>query len=209
MAGEQQEIRIDQNTFRAIRWATMVHEPRLWPDSEIDEAKRGLTKQFTKVPTLDELAEKLGAAVVPAVVRHVLESRVGEIREVAERRGHGAPCHLCAAPRDDDRDPSFEFGLAKILEEKTEWGTAGAALALNILTLPLGFAVGARPGKSTRAQIARCRLVLCAACGKKHTGFFGGLKIREHHCSQHPSWARLQQDGFDRYLDTDELAKYQ
>jgi hypothetical protein len=129
--------------------------------------------------------------VVQAVVSRTIANRVEEIKEAMERSGHGRPGHLCASPRGDD-DPSYEFGLARILEEKTEWGGAAAALALNLLTLPLGFALGARPGSSTRANVARCRLVLCQACARSHRGFFGGLRIAEADCANHPSWRLLQ-----------------
>jgi hypothetical protein len=94
------------------------------------------------------------------------------------------------------------------IEEKTEWGGALATLALNALTLPLGIAVGARPGKSTTAQVARCCLVLCQACGRRHRGFFSGLKLSEVDCARHPSWGRLQNEGFDRFLDHAALDRF-
>lgn len=207
MSGERKEIKIDRQTFEAIRCATMIRESQLWSARELDDARHILQVQFRREPTLEELAAKYGAEVTAAVVQHVLRSRVAEVKLVAERLGDGSPCHLCGSPR-TPLDPSYEFALARVLEEKTEWGTAGAALALNLLTLPFGVAVGARPGKSTRANIARCRLVLCAACGKRKTGWFSGLRLDESDCSRHPSWNRLKAEGFDRFLDDRELARF-
>jgi hypothetical protein len=205
MTSAGKEIRVDQQTYYAIRCATLVHEQRLWPDSEIADARHMLQVQFRCEPTLEDLAARYGSDVVSAVVTNVIESRIAEVKEHAERAGRGSPCHLCASPQ---TEANYEFGLAQILEEKTEWGTAGAALALNLLTLPFGIAVGAGPGKSTRAKIARCQLVLCAACTRSRTRFFGGLKITEDDCSKHPSWNRLKAQGFDRFLDQDQLSRY-
>lgn len=207
MSGGVKEIKLDRQTFEAIRCATVVRENRLWPDKEVANARHILQVQFRSEPTLEQLAEKYGAEAVAAVAQHVIRSRIAEVQQVTERLGDGSPCHLCGSPR-TPMDPSYEFGLARIVEEKTEWGAAGAALALNLLTLPLGVAVGARPGKSTRANIARCRLVMCASCGKKKTGWFSGLRLGESDCSRHPSWKRLKDEGFDRFLDDRELAKF-
>jgi hypothetical protein len=207
MSSDGKELRVDQQTYYAIRCATLIQEQRLWPDSEIADARHMLNVQFRREPTLEDLATSYGAEVVNAVAKHVITSRLAEVAQMAERMGHGSPCHLCGSPR-TDTDPYYEFGLARILEEKTEWGTAGAALAMNLLTLPFGIAVGAGPGKSTRANIARCRLVLCHTCCKSRERFFSGLKISESDCAKHPSWNRLHNEGFDRFLDDRKLAQF-
>jgi hypothetical protein len=204
---QAEEIRVDPKTFHMIECATIIRHGELWPDPKIAAARSDLRGKFRREPTLEELAETYDAAIVAAVSNHVIVERVKEVQQAMVRMGHGAPCHLCATPRGDGA-PYFEFGLAKILENKTEWGDFGATMALNLLTIPLGFGVGARPGRSTTAQIVRCRLALCEACVKKRTGFFGGLKISEVDCAKHPSWVELHSEGFTKYLDPEELAKY-
>ncbi|MEZ4360666.1 MAG: hypothetical protein R3B48_10815 [Kofleriaceae bacterium] len=204
---DQGQQRPDPMYVRAIECATMVQESQLWPDEQVDTARRRLMRGWGHIPTLEQLAERFDdPELVRTVATQVVSARLAEIREVAERLGHGSPCHLCGAPR-GPHDPFYDFGLAEIIEDRTEWGRAGATFALNLLTLPLGFAVGATPGRRTQAKVARCTLVMCEVCGRQLGGFLGS-RITQEHCSRHPSWNRLVSAGFNTFLAREDLAKY-
>jgi hypothetical protein len=205
MAQGEASTQPDPVHVRAIELATVVREARLFPDEQVGDAQRKLKRGWGYIPTLEQLAEICGIELVQEVANRVLSVRVAELRERMERAGHGSPCHLCGGPR-QDHDPRYDFGLAKIIAQQTEWGGTVASLALNIFTLPLGFAVGATPGQSTQAQISRCTLVMCGGCAQRKSSFFGGLKLTRDDCSRHPSWNRLVHSGFDRFLSAEELA---
>jgi len=205
MAQGEASGRPDPMHVRAIELATVVREARLFPDEQVREAQRKLQRGWGYIPTLEQLAEICGVELVQEVANRVLGVRVAELRERMERAGHGSPCHLCGGPRQEN-DPSYAFGLAKILGQQTEWGGTVASLALNLFTLPLGFAVGATPGQSTQAQISHCTLVMCGGCAQRKSTRFSGLKLTRDDCARHPSWNRLVKDGFDRFLSAEELA---
>lgn len=190
-----------------IEFATIVREHDLWPDELVDRVRNLLLQSYGHLPTLVELANRFGADTVREVAHRTINDRIAVLKEAQERMGHGSPCHLCGGTR-SDADPTYSFALAQIIEKKTNWGGALATLAFNVATIPLGFAVGARPGSSTKARLVRCRLVLCATCGGRLKGFFGGLKISQQECQRHPSWARLVREGFDTFLNHEELARY-
>lgn len=205
-ASGSQPVQIDAKTYRAIECATMLARPQLWPAAVLGSARTDIRVICRSEATLEELSERFGEHVVAAVSQRVLGARVREIQEVMERMGEDSLCHLCGEGR---RHAYYEFGLAKVLEENTDWSGTAASLAANLLTVPLGFAVAAGPRSSKSAQIARCRLVMCASCIKARTGFFGGLKIGAAQCAKHPSWARLVREGYNQFLDSNALEQYQ
>jgi hypothetical protein len=191
-----------------IRLATIVREERFWPDSVVAKARERMMIAIGRVVTLEDICMKYDPEAVFRTAASVVEERVAVIQEENERMGYGSPCHACRSPRNRD-DPAYEFGLAQIVDQKTNWGGALATLALNVVTVPLGFAVGARPGSTTRARIARCRLVLCGRCGASRRGVFGGFKVSEQDCRLHPSWSRLYGQGFTTFLDRERLSRFQ
>lgn len=198
---------VDASVVELIRLATIVREHRLWPDSVVSKARSEMIAGCGRVLTLEDICMKYDPEAVFRAATSVIKDRTAQIEEANERMGHGSPCHACRAPRKRD-DPEYEFGLAQILDKKTNWGGALAMLAVNVVTVPLGVAVGARPGSTTSARIARCRLVLCSRCGEERRGFFGGLKVSEADCRRHPSWTRLHSQGFTTFLDHERLARF-
>lgn len=190
-----------------IRLATVSQEHEFWPEEVVREARTTLLSRYGHVPTLQDLCTHYPPDLVFGYARVLIDRRVADMREVMERMGHDSPCHLCRAQR-ASQDPTYTFGLARVIEKKTNWGGALGMLALNVVTMPLGIGVAARPGSSTTANIARCRLVMCANCGAQRRGFFGGSRISEHDCRYHPSWSRLWAAGFTTFLDAEQLSNY-
>lgn len=191
-----------------IRLVTIASRDDIWSDSDVADAKARLVRQYGRVPSLDDLASRFGEDVVIEVAKSAIEARHALLLEASERFGIGAKCHLCQRSRNDG-DPTYEFGLARILDHKKNWAGAAGMLALNIVTMPLGVAVGPRRiGSTTTAQISRCKLVSCRACSDARRGFFGGIKFTHADCRKHPSYDRLVREGFDTFLSNEELAGY-
>lgn len=197
----------DPATAELIEFTTIAQESRYWDDSSVDQARAKLSSRYGRVPRLEDLAEHFDPAVVYGFAREVVERRHRELIEAGERMGWDVSCHLCSDPN-VKASSKYLFGLAKMIEKKTHWGGALAVLALNVVTLPLGVAVGGRPGTSARAHIARCQLVMCDRCSSQRQGFWGGLSVGEHDCKRHPSWGRLTTAGFTTFLNTESLNKY-
>jgi hypothetical protein len=199
--------RYDPALVELVRLVVMSSFDDLWSERDMGAARQALHQRYGRVPDLAAVAERFGTEAVKAIAREWVAERVAFLREAMERMGTDSPCHLCARPRRDE-DPHYEFGLARNVQTKTHWGGALGALALNVVTLPLGVAVAGRPGSTTTANIARCRLVLCQACALERRGFFGGIRPSQTDCERHPSWGRLQAEGFTRFLDKEALAQF-
>jgi hypothetical protein len=197
----------EPEVIKLIRLVTICSYEDNWPDATVAQVRKQLQQQYGRVPSLDALAARFGEETVIQEARAFLKERTSEIRETCERLGIGSPCHLCQAQR-DDKAPHYEFGLACAVTKKTNWGGWAATLALNVVTVPFGAVVTALPGSTTQARIARCRLVFCERCAAQRRGFFGGLRATHDDCRRHPSWQRLHQEGFTRWLDREELAKF-
>lgn len=197
----------DPALVELVRLVVMSCFDDLCSQREMAADRHALVEKYGRVPDLHALGERFGEESVKRIAREWVTARIEFLREFMERIGTDSPCHLCGQPRRNE-DPEYEFGLARNVQTQTHWGGALGALALNVVTLPLGFAVAGRPGSTTTANIAQCCLVLCARCGAMRRGFFGGLKVTRQACERHPSWSRLQAEGFTRYLDKDQLAEF-
>ena len=190
-----------------VEHVTISEHENLWLREAVTEIRRQLWDSFRRLPTLSELADRYGGALVGQVMNRVLAQRRSEVAELSERMGLGAPCHLCGRPRRES-DPSYRFGLAVVVSSQRNWAGAIAMLLLNVVTIPLGRVVASIPGKSTTARISRCRLVMCVVCAQRRTGPMGGMTITEADCRVHPSWPRLTAAGFDAFLSAERLAAY-
>lgn len=197
----------DPDVLRLIRYVTIARKSDFWSDEVVESARQTLVAEYGRVPAFEDLAARFGEDLVVKVVRDMVKSRLAQLRQWQEQMGEDSPCHICECERGAG-DPHYDFGLAANVKTKRNWAGAVGVLALNALTLPLGVAVGARPGTTTTANIARCRLVLCARCARDREGFWGGLKVSEEDCQQHPSWSRLVAEGYTRFLNQETLAQY-
>jgi hypothetical protein len=196
----------DPDAILLIEMVTVLFKPELWPEDLVRKIAGELRKQYGRVPTLDDVAARFGEEAVTRVAKATIVQRATELKELAEQLGVNANCHICGGPR----SCHYEFALGRIVSHQKHWGAAVGTLALNILTVPLaGMIVGPRGvGSTTRASLARCRLILCDECADTRRGFFGNLKVTQADCQRHPSWNRLIRAGFNRYFDADLLAKY-
>jgi hypothetical protein len=193
----------EEQLVEIVQLATIVEEHTLWPRTLVDDARWRLAEMCGQVPSLEQLAEHASVEQVYGLAARVIEERDRVQREIDEELAEGNPCHLCGGFRDHN-DLDYMFGLAKMLSQRTHWGGAVAAVALNALTIPLGAVVAALPGSTQRAYVKQCRLVMCAACGNKRKGGFWNnheLKVTARDCANHPSWNRLQAAGFTTFLD--------
>lgn len=186
-----------------IGMVTIVSYPDIWEPSVVDSARRALQKQYGRLPTLPDLAVRFGRPAVEEIARSILEFRERELKDAAERMGNAELCHLCGAGRRSD-DKFYEFALAK--DVKKHWGGAIAKLALNVVTVPLGVVIAARPTET--ATLARCRLMLCGRCTEARRGLLGGLRVTREDCRKHPAWDRLLGQGFDRFVDAENLTRF-
>jgi hypothetical protein len=190
--------------------ATIVEEHAMWPSAMVADARQRLTFLCGHVPSLEQLAERASAERVYGLAARVIDERERVQRELDEEFGEGSACHLCGGWRDHN-DLDYTFGLARVISHETHWASSAATLALNALTLPLGAFVAAAPGSSTRAQIKRCRLVMCASCGNKRKGGFWNnheLKVTARDCASHPSYKRLSAEGYTKFLDHVRLQQF-
>lgn len=187
-----------------VRLVTMNEYPQMFSAAEIESAKKQLLKNYGRLPTLAELMQKLGEEAIGTLAKEVLSVRETELQEIAERMGVGSPCHLCGGARNDS-DPHYEFSLARNVQKS--WGGVVAKLALNVVTMPFGVVVAPK-GPGLKANLARCRLVLCSSCGEQRKGIFGAIKATQEECQSHPSWNRLVSAGFNKYFDRVETAKF-
>lgn len=187
----------DDRLVHLVHFATIVEEHTLWHRTVVDDARQRLIGLCGHVPTLEQLAAYGSAEQVYGMAARVIEDRDRVQRELDEELAENSPCHLCGAWRDHN-DLDCMFGLAF-----SRSNTAGnmAALALNVLTLPLGVFV--LPGSSA-SYVKQLRLVMCATCGNRRKGGFWNnheLKVSRQDCSKHPSWARLNAAGFTTFVD--------
>ncbi|MCC6652395.1 MAG: J domain-containing protein [Candidatus Eisenbacteria bacterium] len=193
---------------RRIVFLVAVSEfSKLWPDDLVKGARELLVRELGRVPTLEDLAPRLGEAFVANLAESFVRDRQAELRGIAEQLGLGSPCHLCGGERDES-DPYVEFGMARNVQSKTEWAPVIGMLALNVVALPLGFVVGAGPGSSTTAEIARCRLVVCSSCAEERKGLWGGIKVDFTDFKKHPSFGRLYAAGHTQVLSAEKLREF-
>lgn len=197
----------EADVVRFIRLVAVCTFEDHWPKGTVAQVRGYLHQQYGCVPPLGFLAVRYGEGLVRNEVSALLNERAAEEEEASERLGVGSACHLCQSER-SDKSPHYEFGLASSIKEETHWMPWLAMLASNIITIPLGFGVSGRPGSTTEARIARCRLVFCDGCAAERRGFFGGIRITNADCRRHPSWNRLHSSGYTRWLDQQELAKF-
>lgn len=190
-----------------VHHAVVAAYPEMWPEEEVIDSRLALAKACGRVPTLEELGGQLGHAPVKQISAELVRRRATHLEEMVEQMAEGDDCHLCGAARRKE-DPYYEFAVAIVHGEKHEWGRAAGVLALNAITMPFGVGVGMEVGTSYRASIARCRLALCDDCATRRRGFFGGWKVTQEDCSNHPSWERLLKQGYSRYLNHQVLAEY-
>jgi hypothetical protein len=195
----------DPEIQQLVRLVVIAQHAELWPEPTVAQVNDLLFEEYGRIPSLSALADRFGEDLVKSEAQRFLKRRKSEIAEAEERLGVDSPCHLCG---DDDVTTFYEFGLAKILERKQNWGGAIASLALNVVTVPFGMAIVPRPGTTTTAQIARCRLMMCDDCVHHRRGLLGGLKVTEQDCAFHPSWDRLVNAGHAEFLNTEQLARY-
>lgn len=196
----------DPKLVELIQLVTALVKPDLWPNAFIADIRKRLSTQYGRVPTLDDLAGRFGEDVVHRIAREFIQERVTSLEHAYEQSGKGSPCHLCQRDR-TDADPSYDFGLARDVEKKFNWGAVGI-LAANVVTMPLGIAVRPSQLSRTSARIARCCLVLCQGCAHSRKGFFGSLKVTMEDCKKHPSWHRLVKSGYLTFYDREKLAEF-
>jgi hypothetical protein len=103
-------------------------------------------------------------------------------------------CHACGRR---DNLHSWDFGLGKKITTNRAWGGTALSIAISAVTIPLIGAGGLQlPGKSTRYQVLRLRLILCGSCWK------GGAQY-----SLHPRWQKATQLGYTEFFDAEGLKK--
>jgi hypothetical protein len=201
---------VDERMAMIIQLATTVEEHAVFTCDQVAEARHRLENLYGSVPTLEQLAQRTSSELVYGIAARVVDERERVQRETSEELGETNACHLCGGYRDHN-DLDYMFGLAKMISKQTHVAGAAGVLALNVLTVPLGVFVTAMPGTSSRAYIKRCRLVMCGVCGNKRRGGFWNdheMKVTQADCAKHPSWARLQADGYTTYLDRRKLAQF-
>lgn len=171
---------------RLVRATTAVAHRELSTHSELATATAFLTSSYGKLPTLDELRDRLGASFVDGVVTKFL----------AKRRQRLLVCHICSGSRAAE-DPEYRFALAKDVKTSVDPVRAVTLAVLNLVAVPFfGRAVGGSL-TSTSATVYHCRLQLCASCGERR-----GHKLGQEDCSRHPEWDALVSQGYERFLDS-------
>lgn len=115
-----------------------------------------------------------------------------------------AQCHLCGRPW-HEAGAYYEFGLAK--DKKRNWGNFAAMVAAGtVLAVFTGVGLRGMPGST--AKIVRCRLALCGRCVEDRRTLFGRLKVSKSDCARHPYWDQLHREGFQLFMDAEEVQRY-
>ena len=197
------DIENSKEVRELVTAVVVVTCPNLYSDKEVSDARNFLMKTVGQVPSTEEVVIGFGGEKVMLFIKEVIQSRQELLKETAEMMGIGSGCHLCGKPR-SERDPKYDFSLAKNIEKT--WGKAIATLALNVVTAPLGVVMTAGPG--VKANLVRCRLVMCAKCGAKYKGFLGGINVPMEICRKHPSWNRLLAAGYLNFFDQAQTAEF-
>jgi ribosomal protein L40E len=103
-------------------------------------------------------------------------------------------CHACGRRNNLH---GWDFGLGKKSSSARAWGGTALSIAISAVTIPLIGAGGLQlPGKSTRYQVLRLRLVLCDSC------WDGKVKY-----DLHPWWQKATQLGYTEFFDAKGLKK--
>ena len=121
-------------------------------------------------------------------------ARIGVVDEADE-------CHLCTkqAPT-----LTIGFGLAAVVEDRTEVDPSWVALSL--VTLPLVGAALFMRRQMEDARLIPLRLRLCDECGQAKR-WLGKLDLSEDEYRRHPAWSMAQELGFDRFVDAETLRR--
>jgi len=103
-------------------------------------------------------------------------------------------CHACGKAHNLH---SWDFGLGKKISNERAWGETAWSIAVSAVSIPLVGVGGLQlPGKKTRYQVLRLRLILCDSCWEGQTKY--GL---------HPWWQKAIQLGYTEFFDAEGLKK--
>jgi hypothetical protein len=109
-----------------------------------------------------------------------------------EQRPH--ECHACGRAENLN---GWDFGLGKKISTKRAWGETAWSVAVSAVTIPLLGAGGLQlPGKNTRYEVLRLRLILCGSCWEGEAKY-----------SLHPWWQKATQLGYTEFFDAEGLKK--
>jgi hypothetical protein len=128
---------------------------------------------------------------------------LSEIHELDSKKNL---CHLCGirSPRS-----AYEFGVARIMSTRRDWGKTIASVAISAITLPLlGVGRFKGPGKETRARIIRLELMVCDFCKDNRTSLFNSVKLSYDDYEMHPSVKKATEISFAKIITREELKKY-
>ena len=146
-----------------------------------------LYKQETKHP--DKSAkEKLPRQV--EIPQNAEQRRLAEELLAIDQRPH--ECHACGC---SDRLHGWDFGLGKKTSTKWAWGETALSVAVSAVSIPLIGVAGLQlPGKKTRYQVLRLRLILCDSCWEGQAKY-----------SLHPWWQTATRLGYTEFFDANAL----
>lgn len=175
---------------------------RFWSKEEVSRARELFRRKGGDIPSYGALCQAFGKERLDAVLDNIMGERAFHLKLLAA----DDPCHSCGAT---ENLKFFDFGLARVVEQKRDWKVTAATAAISAVTLPL-FGVGRLygPSKTTRGHLLRARLVLCPSCVNMRAGLFGGFTPKEMHCTIHPAWNELHDAGFTRFVPGDELSNW-
>lgn len=101
-------------------------------------------------------------------------------------------CHGCRTEKDLY---GYDFGLAKVMSARRNWGEAAWSAAVSAVSLPLlGYGILQLPGKKSRLRVLRLRLILCESCRRRRVSYL-----------LHPWWEPARRLGFTQFLSADDL----
>lgn len=191
----------DEAAFNLLKWIMAAQDDsfELWPKQSVEFALGQWKKKNGNLPSSEGVFNLIGAERARELINDVIQWRTFD----NALKGYKSPCHYCGSEHDLIY---LDFALMRVQETKREWAGTLATAAMSALTIPL---VGAGrinlPSKLARGAAYHLKLVVCKPCCKKEGNMFGLFMINEKRASKHPMWQVLQEAGFTKFLEKEEM----
>ncbi len=191
----------DEQAFNFLKLLMAAQDDNfeLWPKQSVEYASGQWKKHHGNLPSSESVFNLFGTERTHELVNEITQWRAFD----NALKGYKVPCHYCGSERDL---VYHNFALMRVQETKREWTETLATVAMSALTVPLtGVARIHLPGKASMGAAYHLKLVVCKLCCKNEGNMFGVFTINEKRASKHPMWQTLQDAGFTKFFNNEEM----